>query len=209
MCVCVLGVSDTIVRTGYTLAKIQIVKNNYCRFYHLPSNGVIGLNLLFEGHRFEWRPSHSGERPFTCDESEYCCISHIGERPYKCDECKYCCTQSSSLARHTDTSDEYEFKCTEGDIYSKANRSSGFRPICLHLYGTRRRVALVEFTALRSSVGHCPVFYYRILLRTGDASNDMKQRANRRRQPTGPSSNCAVYNRVHNYYGFDPATGRG
>ena len=45
----------TIVTTGHTLEKIKNVKNDVCRLWHLPSNGVIAkivlhdLDLLFEG----------------------------------------------------------------------------------------------------------------------------------------------------------------
>ena len=58
VCVCVfvcLSVSDTFVRTGRILAKIINVKNNVCRFWHLPSNTVIAqivlrdLDLNFHG----------------------------------------------------------------------------------------------------------------------------------------------------------------
>ena len=48
-------VSVTVVSTGHNLAKIKIVKADVCRFFHLPSNGVIAkivlrdIDLLFGG----------------------------------------------------------------------------------------------------------------------------------------------------------------
>ena len=42
LCACVCACpSDIIVRTGYALAKIKIVKNDFCRFSHLPLNDLI------------------------------------------------------------------------------------------------------------------------------------------------------------------------
>ena len=57
-------------------------------------------------------------------------LPNSGERPFKCDECEYCCTQSCTLARHKlihsskrpFKCDECEFECDEGDISSKTNR---------------------------------------------------------------------------------------
>ena len=41
VCLCV-----TIVRAGHTLTKIKTVKNDVCRFWHLPLNGVIAKTVL-------------------------------------------------------------------------------------------------------------------------------------------------------------------
>ena len=49
VCACVrLCVSVTFVRTGHTLAKIKIVKNDVCIFCYLPSNGVSVKMLLLD-----------------------------------------------------------------------------------------------------------------------------------------------------------------
>ena len=51
--------SVTFVRTGRTLAKIKNVKNEVCRFWYLPLNGVIAkivlhdIDLNFQGQTFE------------------------------------------------------------------------------------------------------------------------------------------------------------
>ena len=58
VCLCV-DVSITILRTGHTSAKIKSVKNDFCTFLHLPSNGVNAkivlrdVDLLFKGHKFK------------------------------------------------------------------------------------------------------------------------------------------------------------
>nr|XP_010945385.2 zinc finger protein 296 [Camelus bactrianus] len=61
--------------------------------------------------------SHTGERPYACDQCPYACAqssklnpnssnltvhrrSHTGERPYVCELCSYACAQSSKLNRH-------------------------------------------------------------------------------------------------------------
>ena len=114
LCACL---SVTFRITGLILAKIKNVKKDVCRFWHLSSNWVIAkivlcdLDLLFEGQWFELRPSHSGKRPYKCEECDYCCtqssltshkLTHSNKRPFKCDE--------------------YRFRCYEGDFWSKTNR---------------------------------------------------------------------------------------
>ena len=86
---------------SYTMLYLNGVKmskmtNVQCRFWHLPSNGIIAKvalgdrDLLFEGQRFKSRPSHSGKLPYKCGDCEYWFKSkpsQSSERPYKCDEC--------------------------------------------------------------------------------------------------------------------------
>ena len=71
VCLCVCVFYNRCI--GHTLAKIKNVKNTFIDFLHLSSNDVIAkiilrdLDLLFEGQRFEFRPSQSGEQPFRCN----------------------------------------------------------------------------------------------------------------------------------------------
>ena len=120
VCVCVCRCASVCYNRSHTsyLEKIKSVKITFVDFdicHRLAKIAKIVLcdhDLLLEGQRFEWRPSHSGERPFRFD------------------ECKYCCTRSSSIARYKLTHsskcpfkcDECEFQCDEGDICSKTNR---------------------------------------------------------------------------------------
>ena len=79
------------------------------------------VSLRFEGQRFESRPSHTGERPYKCDEFEYCCtqssslarykITHSSRRPFKCDECDFNCDKLSHAAFRRTSASPVSFFC--------------------------------------------------------------------------------------------------
>ena len=146
VCVCV-SLSVTIVNIGHTLAKIKNLSNYICtcKFLHLPSNGVIAkivlrdLDLLFLRYKIciEKFP-HWQETIHVPHGRVKIWIEFFAQRR---------ATTGATCTSNKDSNRDLP-RVGERPFFSKVQMITKlFLQICLHLYDTRRRVALVSILA--------------------------------------------------------------
>ena len=107
-----------------------------------------GVNVTYKQHDLvddrNLKKRKGTDKPYKCDQCDYCCTRsghltthkrtqcdyccsrsehlkihkqiHTDEKPYKCDQCDYCCSQSGSLKTHKRThTGEKPYKCDQCD----------------------------------------------------------------------------------------------